>query len=113
MFIKQDDRELLPYREPVHEGLDEASKLLLGAAEAIERHGHCNYAAHGLDGSMCVHRALYEAEQKLYNTINGPAGKAARDRLRVVIAGQLITGWSNDGNKEIVVETMRRAALGG
>jgi hypothetical protein len=112
MFVKSEEKapgELheQPYREICEEG-----QILLDAAALIEKHGHCNWAARGNDGSMCAHRAIYEAEDKLYGAVETPKGDAARRRLAALLDGRPVTIWSNASNKAIVVETMRRAALG-
>ena len=53
------DQSIQNYLKPE---LDEASKVLLRAAELIEKHGWCQNAAGDMEGSVCLWGAIQAAQ---------------------------------------------------
>lgn len=90
--------------------LDEGSALLLCAAELLEKKGHCNWAAQGFDGSLCVHAALMEVAGAPHDA---PALVAARYKLAQHLDGGNITYWSNASTQKQVLAMLRAVALSG
>lgn len=98
--------------------LDDASKVLLKAADMIERNGWCQGAAYldfvkGSKGPMCMYGAIWAAND------DDPTGKfealkAAEGRVNEA-CGTFMAKWNDKSGrtKDEVLAKLRAVALGG
>jgi len=92
--------------------LDDAAKLLLKAAVLIEERGWCQHEAKDTEGRLCVHGALYYANNESVNDLL----RASADRFDASLPPNMLTPQWNDMPcriKDEVVAKLRAVALGG
>jgi hypothetical protein len=110
MFVEhKSPGEASPNRENVHEGLDEPAKLLMKAADLIEKHGWCQGRWRATDGRLCLRGAII-------NSGSHQVAFAAIHRVDAAIGGPYTSvGWNDTmgRTKEEVVAKLRSVALGG
>lgn len=110
------DQSIQSYLKPE---LDEASKVLLRAADYIEEHGWCQNEMHTLDGSACLEGAIqYAISGRLMRFDEGlESANLFCDALtRIDLAVDRPAFKWNDApgrTKEEVVAKLREVALGG
>jgi hypothetical protein len=84
--------------------------VLLQAAEAIRKHGHCAYAAEGPKGELCVMAALGQGRTDLQVT-HPNIYLQALAAIQNQIGGDCPVTWNYDQNAESVIGMLERAAL--
>ena len=99
------DQSIQSYLKPE---LDEASKVLLRAAEYIATRGHCRGAFYGPQGQACVLGAM-----SMMVGLGQSAYDDATDRLEEALGGQWIADWSDATPTAEVLAKLRSVALGG
>ena len=99
------DQSIQSYLKPE---LDEASKVLLKAADLIEEFGHCQSGSfHGRDGSSCVLGALSSV------TLFSDLYEQAVHRLQGALGRRYISDWSDNTPTAEVLAKLRSVSLGG
>lgn len=108
--------------------LDEASRLMLKAADLMELRGMAKYITCDRQGRLCVRGALLAAEGiaplresysgsflTYYWGEGGPAAMEADLRLAFALGGQEPHYWNNNPDRTVgeVVAKLRAVALGG
>jgi hypothetical protein len=107
MFKPKEERDGCGFRESLHEGLDEVSKLMLKTADLIERRGLPGCAIE--DGKGCVIVSFAE--------VGGDFGQSEQMNARMHKHVGRLTDWSDkagrEGRAHEVVAKLRAVALGG
>ena len=91
-------------KKPGETEIDEAGKILLDAADYIERHGWCQGAHENGQGEVCAMAAIYHCYRR--------GDLTAMRRLQNYVGSRYVGDW-NDApgrTKEQVVEALRAAA---
>ena len=114
MFLETEKR---PAGEPSRENdlspLDEASKLLLKAADLIEERGWCQNTYTSPKGRLCILGALKTAQGVEFVGESNPTVLQASKRFGAVVGGRTYQ-WNDvpGRTKEEVVAKLRAVALG-